>query len=137
MENHYQLTDIDFEKNFRNCDFDVSMFTHEAHLRLAWIHINAYGPEIAEKNVSEQLKAYTEHVGAADKFNMTLTVAAVKAVYHFYLQYKGSNFEDFIKHHPTLNNDFKALMESHYSFDIFKSAKARTEFLTPDLSPFD
>ena len=137
MEKHYRLTDTEFEKNFKNCDFDVTMFSHEAHLRLAWIHIDSYGLKTAEENVVEQLKNYTKFVGAEDKFNLTLTLAAVKAVYHFYLKYRGSNFTDFIENSPELKRDFKSLMSSHYSFDIFKSQHAKESFVAPDLQPFD
>ncbi|MGI9530454.1 hypothetical protein [Lutimonas sp.] len=137
MENHYQLSDIEFETSFENCGFEVSMFSHEAHLRLAWIHIRRYGPAIAEKNVSDQLRAYTKHVGAADKFNLTLTIAAVKAVYHFYLRYQGIDFKDFIHNSPLLMDDFKGLMDRHYRMDIFSSELARQRYLVPDLAPFD
>lgn len=137
MDDHYKLTDTEFEEKFANEDFEVSMFTHEAHLRLAWIHIDRYGLVIAEQNVSDQLKTYTKHVGVPNKFHMTLTIAAVKAVSHCYSQYKGRDFKDFIERWPALKEDFKPMMESHYSFDIFKSHEARSNYISPDLRPFN
>lgn len=38
MKTHHQLNDQQFEEQFQNCTFDPTLFTHEAHLRLAWIH---------------------------------------------------------------------------------------------------
>jgi hypothetical protein len=38
MEKHLELTDLEFEANFKNCSLNPDIFSHEAHLRLAWIH---------------------------------------------------------------------------------------------------
>jgi hypothetical protein len=83
MEPHYHLDDAAFETAFANASLDPSLFSHEAHLRLAWIHIHQYGIEQAIENICSQLMAFTKAVGAADKYNHTLTIAAVRAVYHF------------------------------------------------------
>lgn len=137
MENHFNLSDTEFEKEFIHCKLNPSDFTHEAHLRLAWININKYGIEQAEKNIQNQLQKFVEFVGAKDKYNMTLTLAAIKAVYHFMLKSNSDNFKDFMTEFPRLKYNFKELMDYHYSFDIYNSKKAKMEFLEPDLVPFD
>lgn len=137
MENHFKLSDSDFEKTFINCELNPADFTHEAHLRLAWININKYGIEQAEKNIQSGLQNFVEFVGVKDKYNTTLTLAATKAVYHFMLKSNADNFKDFVSEFPRLKTNFKDLMQCHYGFDIFNSEKAKTEFLAPDLLPFD
>ena len=137
MEKHYNLSDLEFEQQFVDCKLDPAIFSHEAHLRLAWININRYGMEQAEKNIQKQLQHFVESVGAKDKYNTTLTIAAIKAVGYFKEKSKADNFKDFIEEFPQLKNNFKALIGSHYSFDIFNSNKAKTTFLEPDLIPFD
>ncbi|HNP66977.1 MAG TPA: hypothetical protein PKH16_03645 [Aequorivita sp.] len=137
MEKHFELSDSDFENKFINCELNPSDFTHEAHLRLAWINIKKYGIKQAEKNIQIGLKNFVEFVGAKDKYNVTLTLAAIKAVYHFMLKSKSDNFKNFITEFPRLKNNFKDLMSCHYGFDIYNSDKAKTEFLEPDLVPFD
>ena len=136
MEVHYKLSDTEFEKHFIACKLDPSIFSHEAHLRLAWIHIHKYGMEQAVENIQTQLQNFVASAGAVDKYNTTLTIAAVRAVGHFIEKSNTTNFKDFIKEFPQLKNNFKALIESHYSFDVFNSLKAKTEFLEPDLQPF-
>ncbi len=136
-EKHYDLSDIEFEKDFITCSIVPSHFSHEAHLRLAWIHIEKYGIKQAQKNIQIQLGKYVEFAGAKDKFNMTLTVAATKTINCFKQRSKSNNFQDFIIEFPKLKNNFKDLMASHYSFDIYNSEKAKKEFLEPDLLPFD
>ena len=56
MEDHFELADSEFLKQFKNCELDPLVFNHEAHLRLAWLHIHTYGIEKAIKNVQIQLK---------------------------------------------------------------------------------
>ena len=137
MKSHLELNDTQFEQQFKSCELDPTLFSHEAHLRLAFIHIRAYGPDQAIKNVCDQLAAYVTHLGATDKYNMTLTVAAVKAVYHFMQKCKSNDFIGFITEFPQLKFEFKRLMQSHYDFDIFNSEKAKKTFLEPNLIPFD
>ena len=137
MENHFDLSDSDFENKFISCELNPSDFTHEAHLRLVWININKYGIKQAEKNIQIGLKNFVEIVGAKDKYNMTLTLAAIKAVYHFMLKSNSDNFKDFITEFPRLKYNFKELMDCHYGFEIYDSKKAKTQFLEPDLLPFD
>ena len=137
MEKHFELSDAEFEQEFVTCKLDPSDFSHEAHLRLAWIHIDRYGIGQAEKNIPYQLQKFVNYVGAKGKFNMTLTLAAVKAVYHFMLKSDADNFKDFSAEFPRLKYNFKELMDCHYGFDIYNSNLAKTEFLEPDLIPFD
>ena len=137
MENHFKLTDLEFEQQFIHCKLNPNDFTHEAHLRLAWIFINKYGIEKAMDIVQNQLKNFVKFVGAKDKYNTTLTIAATKAVYHFMLKSNSNTFKDFITEFPRLKYNFKELMACHYGFDIFNSIKAKQEFLEPDLLPFN
>lgn len=135
MEKHLCLTDAEFESLFANCSLNPAHFSHEAHLRLAWIHITKYGILQAIENIEVQLQNFVAHAGAKDKYSKTLTVAAIRAVYHFVLKSQSNNFADFIAEFPRLKNSFKELMEVHYGIDIFTSEKAKTEFIEPDLVP--
>ena len=35
MNDHFHLTDFEFEKQFENCELNPSGFSHEAHLKLS------------------------------------------------------------------------------------------------------
>lgn len=137
MQIHRQLSDTEFENQFQTCTMDPTIFTHEAHLRLAWIHIHKYGITQAEENIQIQLKNFVKHVGAEHKYNTTLTLAAIKAVYHFMLKSNSDDFDSYIEEFPRLNTNFKDLMACHYGFDIFNSAEAKVRYLQPDLVGFD
>lgn len=137
MESHFDLSDETFERFFEQTTLDPKLFDHVAHLRLAWIHIKNYGIDPAVKNVTSQLRNYTEVLGAADKYHETVTVAAVKAVYHFILKSESDNFRDFMLEFPRLKFDFKELLAQHYTGNIFSNEAARSSFLLPDLLPFE
>jgi len=136
-EKHLALSDFEFEKQFFTGELDPKIFSHEAHLRLAWIHINKYGIGLAEKNIQTQLQNFVKLVGAEHKYNTTLTVAAVKAVDHFIRKSEATNFEELILEFPQLKFHFKELMACHYGFDIYHSEQAKAKYLEPDLLPFN
>lgn len=137
MKNHNELTDSEFIQQFESCQFPPALFSHEAHLRLVWIHIKTYGIEQATENIQRQLIHFTRFVGATDKYNVTITRAAIYIVYHFMQQTQTGNFKEFILEFPQLQTDFKKLIARHYSSDIFNSEEARKAYLVPDLLPFN
>lgn len=136
ISSHSDLTDYEFLTQFESCELPAELFNHEAHIRLAWLLIRQFGVEKAIDKVSQQIEAYVEHLGATDKFHKTLTVSAVLIVNHFMDSSNASSFEDFISENPRLFDEFKQLVISHYSEDVFSSEKARLEFIEPDLLPF-
>lgn len=136
MQNHFDLNDDVFEKLFETCELSPDLFNHEAHLRLAWIHIEKYGLEQAIQNIENQLKKFVAHVGAKNKYHQTLTIVAVRVVHHFAQQAKEKSFQSFIQQFPDLKNNFKQLINSHYTYDVFNSEKARILYQEPDADPF-
>ncbi|NJN42599.1 MAG: hypothetical protein HC811_10590 [Flammeovirgaceae bacterium] len=137
MEKHYQLSDSEFQNKFRECTLDPALFSHEAHLRLTWIHLRKYGLEKACKNLCDQIQQFDRVHGKGDKFNMTVTIAAVNAVNHFIQKSRSTNFSEFLIEFPRLKHSFKKLISYHYSIDIFNSEKARIKYIEPDLLAFN
>ncbi len=136
MEKHRNLDDHDFEVQFREARLSPDLFSHEAHLRLAWLHLQHYGQEQAIENICQQIIVYVTKLGAENKFNKTLTVAAIKVVDHFMQKSASNNFFDFIEEFPRLKYNFKDLLAFHYQTDIFNSERAKREYIAPDLLPF-
>lgn len=133
---HYILSDRQFEIHFEHCLLNPVFFTHEAHLRLAWIHITRYGLEQAIENVCRQIERYDKIFGTGTRFNKTVTIAAVQAVDHFIRKSQCDTFQDFIRKFPQLKHNFRALISSHYSRDVFDDPQARMQYVKPDLAAF-
>ena len=137
MQDHFQLSDTDFLNRIKNATLDPQYFNHEAHLRMAYLLIEGFGIDNAIEMTCAQIELYATSLGAKDKFNRTVTIAAVKAVYHFLLKSKSDGFKNFIDEFPRLKFNFKDLLAQHYNIDIFNSEIAKSSFLEPNLLPFD
>lgn len=135
METHYSFTDAEFERLFETGSLDPALFTHEAHIRLAWIHIHSYGLDKASYNIVNQLQDYTKALGVADKFNLTLTIAALKVINHFTEKSSAESFDIFVAEFPRLNTHFSELLAQHYSGAIF-SDETQHDYLEPDMIVF-
>lgn len=135
MEAHHKLSDYELEVQFGLCTLPKALFTHETHLRLAWINITKYGMNNAIINLCAQIKNYARSLGYAEKFNQTLTVAAVKTVNHFIQKSVSNTFQEFITEFPQLKNGFKSLLDEQYGFDFLNTEAAKVEFLDLDLLP--
>ena len=125
METHAELTDLEFEAKFNDCSLDPHLFNHEAHLRLAWIHIKKYGPNTAIANICTQIKRFDATHGDGTKFHTTLTIASLKIVYHFFLKSKSNTFQGFIEEFPRVKTNFRDLITSHYGINVFASSEAK------------
>ena len=136
MNSHFDLSDEQFEQAFAECSLAPELFTHEAHIRLAWIHIKKYSEKQAIENVCSQIQRFVAFLGVQDKYNETLTVAAIKAVKHFMDKTEIEGFAQFIEQHSRLKYNFRELLALHYGFDIFDSPEAKARYLEPDLIAF-
>lgn len=136
MSDHTHLSDSEFIIQFKSFTLDPSLFNHEAHLRMAWLYLSIYGLEKGIFNIRKDLKSYVLHLGVTDKYNETLTIAASRAVYHFMQKSTTTAFKEFITQNPQLITQFRQLMETHYSTNIFTDEVAKRQYIEPDLSPF-
>lgn len=136
MELHYTLSDAEFENQMVEGILDPKLFTHEGHLRYAWIQINKYGLSQAVENVITQIKNYVQLLGAQDKFHLTITIAGVHLVNYHLQKSKAKNFQTLLLTCPEIKSRFKALINSHYSYDIFRVEEARHTYFEPDIQPF-
>lgn len=134
---HADYSNSELKKGLLTGTLPAVLFNHEAHLRLAFNEINAFGISGAIISVPEIIQTYVSHLGVKDKYNETLTIAAVKVVYHFLLKVPGSNFDHFIAQTPKLLTSFKELIHTHYSQGVYSSVKAKSLYVKPDLIPFD
>jgi len=107
LEKHYRYSDEVFEEKFRECKFPPLYFSHEAHLRLAYIHLKKYGLEQSIDNMCTQIYDFAIKYGATMKFNATVTYASLQIMYHYMRKGNGETFLDLIKEFPHLLENFK------------------------------
>ena len=122
-EKHHLLTNDEFEEQFESCKLPACYFTHEAHLRLAYIHIKKHGVKQAIKNVSRQIINFDNTFGDGTKFNKRLTIASTKIVEHFMQKTSAVDFKGMLLEFPQLRSNFCDLLKQHYKLDFFKQEK--------------
>ena len=104
---HLDWSDEAFLHDFGACSFPAELFDHEAHLRLAWLHLQQVTIDQAIILVTQQLKKYVQHLGAAEKYHATVTVAGVELVHHFLKKGTTSSFEEYLLKYPMVKTAFK------------------------------
>ncbi len=137
MMSHFVLSDNELESQFADGSLDPELFTHEAHLRLAWIHLTNYGLQNAVENLPTQFVKFVSKHDDAIKYNETITVAAIMTVWHFINRSDGMSFAMMLSQFPRLSTSFKDLLLSHYTPDVLFSELAKIEYQEPDLLAYD
>lgn len=136
MRTHLDLTDNEFVSQFENLTLDPSLFSHEAHVRLAWVYLRVLPEEEVVERVCEGIQRFDQHFGDGSKFHRTLTVAAVKITSHFHTRSSSNTFAGFMAEFPRLIDDFKGLLFSHFTKERISDPEAKSVYLEPDIMAF-
>lgn len=146
------MTDDEFLTAFERCTVARPDWTHEAHVRMAWLYLTrASGNEDVFARVREGIQklnaAFVQRRQMScmrqpskepdprglDGYHETVTVASVTVIASRVRP--GEDFAAFRERNPDLfDRKFPALLK-HYSPERLFSALAKTEFLEPDLAP--
>jgi hypothetical protein len=127
-----------FIQQFENLTFPFSEWHHRAHVKLAYLYATRFGVEIAGRKLREGIRAYNAANGVVDAptsgYHDTMTQAWLRII-HATVQVYGQreNADDFVDFHPQLGQ--KKILRLFYSPELFMSARAKQEFVEPDLTP--
>lgn len=114
--------DLAFARSLEAYGIAPEAFDHAAHVRLAYIYLCESSVDSAAERMKATLLGYLDHLGVGHgKYHETITRAWIMAVSHF------------MSRNPRLLDS--RIMLTHYSADVLFSAKARQEYLHPDVSP--
>jgi hypothetical protein len=127
--------DLEFARRFASGELPPREFDHQAHLRLAYVHLATRGLDDAVPAFRESLLGFLRHhrIDPA-KFHETLTQAWLQAAWHF-MERAGetTGSEDFLQRSAVLHD--ANVMLTHYSRDLLYGSEARVRFVPPDLEP--
>lgn len=130
------MPDEAFLDAFRSGILPLEAFTHEAHLRLGWLHLRRENRDEAICNVLDEIGRYVVIHGKEDKFHHTLTVAAMLILHERISSSEVRTFQELLAKHPDLLTDLRGLVEKHYSISLLSSSEAAKRWVEPDLVPF-
>jgi hypothetical protein len=146
------MSDDEFLAAFEGCQFARKEWTHEAHVRMAWLYLRRVS---ADEDVFERVRSGIKRLNAAfvrrdqarcmptprkepdprglDGYHETITVAFVTVIAS--RMKPGEDFPTFRDRNPDLfDRKFPAILK-HYSPERLFSSAAKAEFIEPDLEP--
>lgn len=131
------VTDDEFLQQFECCKLNPQYFNHKGHLRLAVLYLNQYSLSHAIEKVTSGIARYAATLGATDKFHHTLTEATIRIIWQRMQQQQSADFHIFLELNKDMETDLKSAISFHYSDDCLNSALAKSQFVEPDLTPFE
>lgn len=112
-EKHRKHSDIDFMKLMADGSLDPDCFTHEAHIRLAWLSMNTLGFEEACNLICSRIEQFDLLHGDGMKFDSKLTCLAAKIIWDTKLASKSQSFPDFMDEYPDLQMQLRTLLTAY------------------------
>lgn len=150
------MTDDKFLTRFEQCTLARADWTHEAHVRMAWLYVarsetyraarvkvrsgikKLNAAFVAQQNAPCGATRPAEPVAATEEkpatgFHETITTAFVRLVAS--RSKPGEKFSAFRKRNPDLFDRKLTALLSHYSPEVLFSEPAKAQFVEPDREP--
>lgn len=133
------MTDGEFLSAFEECSLPPEQWTHQAHVRVAFLYASRHDLKAAIDRMRSGIKKHNASDNmpvAIDRgYHETITQAFMHLVFAANLKsgpYVSS--QDFCDAHPELLN--KYVLREFYSREQIMTWEAKAEFVPPDLCPF-
>jgi hypothetical protein len=123
---------------FENCTFPFENWHHRVHVKIAFLYATRHGLAVAAQKLRGGIQAYNAANGVRDLpasgYHETMTMAWLHIVHATAETYRQSHLcaDEFVDFHPQLAQ--KKILRLFYSPELFMSAKAKLEFVAPDLT---
>jgi hypothetical protein len=127
------MTDDEFLAAFDACTLSKPLWTHEAHVRLAWICLGRMPFAAARDHARAGIRKYNESLGNTTGYHDTVTVAFVRIIAA--RRRPGETFAEFREANPDVFSKDEPILLSYYSKPRLDSAAARARFVESDLRP--
>ena len=127
------MSDDEFLAAFNALTLPPAQFNHRAHMRLAWIALQRHPFEDAVERTCEGIRAYATHLGAAGKFNWTVTQALMQLMRDAGAADRALAWEAFEERARGLLGGARERLSLHYSDEALEAG--RHAFAQPDRLP--
>jgi phosphinothricin acetyltransferase len=130
-----QMDDTAFLSAFEDCTIPKEEWTHAAHVRMAWLYLEAHGLEGAMPLVRGGIQRYNRSLGNTTGYHDTITRFFVQLTAHRRLCTPEPTWAAFAARHPDLVERSGTLLGRHYSRAALASPAAIDGWAEPDLRP--
>jgi hypothetical protein len=132
------MTDDEFLRAFEACTLTRADWTHEAHVRMAWLYSRREPTlEAAVARMRAGIPRLNAALGTdARLYHETVTCAFGTAVYRrATAPHSAATWPEFRSGHPELFDKNSPLLHRHYDPETLKLDAARLSFVPPDRVP--
>ena len=131
-----RMTDLEFLTAFERCSLPEDQWTHQAHVRMAWLYLQQRPLPQAIAVVREGIQRYNASLNKPLGYHETITQAFLYLIRHRMQSGEtGQSFETFCLQNPDLLGRNLAVLRTHYRQETLSSQAARETFVDPDFSP--
>ncbi len=132
------MDDETFLKQFESGVFPFAQWRHDAHIKVAYLYLRRYPLAAAMDKIRAGIKAYNAVHKVPETpdrgYHETTTMAWMRLVHVTLCEYGPcAGAAAFYEQNPQLSQ--KNALRLFYSRELFKSPRARAEFVEPDLAP--
>jgi len=141
VENEYSIcfakcvldsSELRFLHDFEECTLQETDWTHLAHVRMAWLYLTqSDSAKALEKIRTGILRFNTEVLGRRQEYHETVTVAFARLISDRIVP--GEGWTPFFQRIDDILDRNSPILETYYSQDLLGSARARENFVDPDL----
>jgi hypothetical protein len=127
------ISDEQFIKQFEDLTLDKDYFNHVGHLRISWLYLHKFELEIAISLVCNGIQYYATHLGAKQKFHLTITDSLVRIMAKRNNEKKSKSWLSFLAENNDLVEDSMAVLMQYFTKERLLSEQARMILISPDL----
>lgn len=134
------MSDDSFLNAFETCTLPATAWTHEAHVRMAWLYVTRLPYDEAVIRVRNGINKFNNAVLKKDMgYHETITVAfcclIADARKKLHRPDKPCELDDLKSHFPEFFDRKLSALLRHYRHETLFHESARTSFVEPDLIP--
>ena len=129
------LSDADFLRAFIDCTLPREHWTHEAHIRMAWLILEQDPFTVALAKICTGIQRYNTSVNSLG-YHTTVTVAFSQLIQHRRLTGRTKLlWREFIAANSDLLSKQPPILSHFYSPELLASEAAKRAYIAPDLVP--
>jgi hypothetical protein len=131
---HADLSNSQFLHQIETVTINPELFTHEAHIRMAWLYLNVFDQNTALQHISAAIKGIDAKYAGGMKYHHTITMVFANTMAALMHNKVHKSWQEFISANTGLGISKKFLAD-HYSEEVLYSNEAKTQLIAPDKKP--
>ena len=131
---HADLSNQQFLQQIETVTINPELFTHEAHIRMAWLYLNGFDHETALQCISAAIKGIDAKYAGGMKYHHTITMVFANTMAALMHNKVHKSWQEFIVGNAGLGIS-KKFLSDYYSDELLYSDEAKTQFVSPDKKP--